>query len=103
MLISLDYFLLIRGVKFLGTSLIFVIRVSPTSNQQPPAAAVGRGGGGGERRRGGVGAAAAAAAAVTSLRALTFIYPLKRPQNSKHKLSSASKITPLPEHETNHS
>ena len=37
------------------------------------------------------------------LRALAFIYSLKCPQNSKHKLSSAGRITPLPKHKTNHS
>ena len=30
-MISIDYFLLIRGVKFLGASLIFVVRISNTS------------------------------------------------------------------------
>ena len=32
MLISLAYFLLIRGIEFLGASPIFVIRISPTRN-----------------------------------------------------------------------
>jgi hypothetical protein len=30
----LNYFLLIRDAEFLGTSLIFIIKISPTSNQQ---------------------------------------------------------------------
>ena len=30
----LDYFLLIRGIKFLGASPIFIFGVSPNSNQQ---------------------------------------------------------------------
>lgn len=33
-MILLDYFLLIRCVEFLGVNLIFVIKISPTSNQQ---------------------------------------------------------------------
>jgi hypothetical protein len=41
----LNYFLLIRGLKFLGASLIFIIRISPTSNQQAAIAeAAGAGG-----------------------------------------------------------
>ena len=31
---SLDYFLLLRGLMFLEAILVFVIRISPTSNQQ---------------------------------------------------------------------
>jgi hypothetical protein len=31
---SLEHFLLIRGVEFLEAILIFVVRISPTSNQQ---------------------------------------------------------------------
>jgi hypothetical protein len=34
-LIWLDYFLLIKDIKFLEAILVFVIRVSPTGNQQP--------------------------------------------------------------------
>lgn len=34
---------------------------------------------------------------------LVFLYSRKSPQNSKCKLSSAGRITPQPEHETNHS
>ena len=38
----LDYFLLIRGIAFLGANLIFLVRKSPTSTQHP--ATVGAGG-----------------------------------------------------------
>jgi hypothetical protein len=33
-LILSDYFLLIRGIEFLEARLVFVVRISPTSNQQ---------------------------------------------------------------------
>jgi hypothetical protein len=70
MLISFDHFLLIRGIKFLGANYLMV-RICPTSNsairqqqeEQPP----------------------------PPLGALAFLYPLKSPQNSKHKLSAAGK------------
>ena len=41
MLISLAYFLLIRGIEFLGASPIFVIRISPTRNPAIAKAAAG--------------------------------------------------------------
>ena len=84
----LDYLVLIRGIEFIGgESLIFLIRISPTGNQQPATAA---------SRAAAIGGAAVA----PFLGALAFTYPLKSPQNSKHKLSSAGKITSLPENET---
>lgn len=31
----LDYFLQIRGIEFLGASIIFIVRISLTGKQQP--------------------------------------------------------------------
>jgi hypothetical protein len=79
----LDYFLVIRGVEFLGASPIFFVRISLTckqpanSKQQLPQ--------------------------LQPLETLTFIYLLRNFQNFKCNLFAAGKIMPLSEHETNHS
>jgi hypothetical protein len=74
--ISLDYFLLIRGVKFLGASSVFIDRIYPTSNQKSvssnhQAAPSDHQTASSNHRSSSQGAAAA------PLRALAFIYSLK--------------------------
>lgn len=73
MWISLDYFLLIRGIEFLRTHLIFIIRISSQGSNR--------------RRR--------------HLSRGSGIH--EEFSEFQSKLSSAGKITPLTEHETNHS
>ena len=65
-MISSDYFLLIRGIKFLGAMLIFVVKIYPSSNQKTATATTAA-------------KVTAGGTAATFLRTLTFIYPLKSP------------------------
>ena len=84
-LISLEYFLLIKGIKFLGTILILIVRIYPNSN--PATSTSSRGN--------------------SSRESISHLSQssgsLKSPQNSKYTLSSLGKIMRLPDHETNHS
>lgn len=60
----------VEGIEFLGASLIFLIRVSPTSNQQPEASSQQPAAG---SRQLAAGSIRGAAASTAPLRALTFI------------------------------
>lgn len=73
--ILLDYLLLIKAVMFLGSSFIFLVKISPTSNpaiQQSSNPAI---------------QSTTAAAAAMPFKVPVFLYPLKSPYNSKLKLS----------------
>lgn len=75
-LIWLDYFLLIKDIKFLEAILVFVIRVSPTGNQQPAT---------GNQQRSTNNIRNNSKQQEEQQWALAFLYPLKSPQNSKYQ------------------
>jgi hypothetical protein len=90
--ILLNCFLLIRGVEFLGASAIFICRISPPATREPANS---------KQPMATINSTCRGTTAANPSQALVFSNLLRNLQNSKHKLSSAGKITPLPEHETN--